>query len=102
MSPKIITVYGATGRQGGSLVRSLLENKSGDFAIRGITRNPDSDSAKALAARGVEVVKGDGMVKQDMLNAFKGSWAVFLNTNSDDPVSKHMSTWYSRRMSVLT
>jgi uncharacterized protein YbjT (DUF2867 family) len=87
MSPKIITVYGATGNQGGSVVSSLLQNKSGDFRIRAITRNPDSDKAKALGARGVEVVKADGLVKEQMLEAFKNTWAVFLNTNSVDPVS---------------
>lgn len=90
MSPKIITVYGATGTQGGSVVNSLLENKSGNFKIRGITRNPDSDKAKALAARGVEVVKADGLVKSQMLEAFKGTWAVFLNTNSVDPVCQSL------------
>lgn len=87
MSRKIITVYGATGNQGGSVVNSLLENKSGDFKIRGVTRNPDSEKAKALAARGVEIVKADGLRKDQMLVAFQGTWAVFLNTNSVDPVS---------------
>ncbi|EFZ01864.1 NmrA-like family protein [Metarhizium robertsii] len=85
MSRKIITVYGATGNQGGSVVNSLLENKSGDFKIRGITRNPDSKKAKALAARGVEIVKADGLRRDQMLAAFQGTWAVFLNTNSVDP-----------------
>ncbi|KJK76430.1 hypothetical protein H634G_08321 [Metarhizium anisopliae BRIP 53293] len=85
MSRKIITVYGATGNQGGSVVNSLLENKSGDFTIRGITRNPDSKKAKALAARGVEIVKADGLRRDQMLAAFQGTWAVFLNTNSVDP-----------------
>ncbi|KAF5019130.1 hypothetical protein F66182_8866 [Fusarium sp. NRRL 66182] len=82
---KLITVYGATGAQGGSVVRSLLENKSQPFNIRGITRNPDSENAKALADQGVEVVKADGFVKEEAIEAFKGSWGVFVNTNSDDP-----------------
>ncbi|KAK2593879.1 hypothetical protein QQS21_008399 [Conoideocrella luteorostrata] len=85
MSSKIITVYGATGNQGGSVVNSLLKNTSGAFKIRGITRNPDSEKAKSLAARGVEIVKADGLVKDQMLSAFKDTWAVFLNTNSVDP-----------------
>lgn len=84
--PKLVTVYGATGAQGGSVVRSLLKNKSGAFRVRGITRNPDSDSAKALAAQGVEVVKADGTKADEIERAFAGSWAVFANTNSDDPV----------------
>lgn len=102
MSPKIITVYGATGTQGGSVVNSLLENKSGNFKIRGITRNPDSDKAKALAARGVEVVKADGLVKSQMLEAFKGTWAVFLNTNSVDPVCPSLLIIQSQEREFLT
>lgn len=87
MSSQLITVYGATGAQGGSVVQSLLQNKSQAFKIRGITRNPDSDKAKALKEQGVEVVKADGLVKQEVVEAFKDSWGVFVNTNSDDPVS---------------
>ncbi|KAM4057801.1 nmrA-like family protein [Hirsutella rhossiliensis] len=86
MSPKkLVTVYGATGVQGGSVVDSLLQNKSHDFSLRAITRNPDSEKAKKLAARGVEVVKADGFHKDEVLEAFKGSWAVFVNTNTSDP-----------------
>ncbi|EFY86909.1 NmrA family transcriptional regulator [Metarhizium acridum CQMa 102] len=85
ISRKIITVYGATGNQGGSVVNSLLENKSGDLKIRGITRDPDSDKSQALAARGVDIVKGDGLSKEQMLEAFQGTWTVFLNSNSVDP-----------------
>ncbi|KAM5352632.1 hypothetical protein ACJ41O_005354 [Fusarium nematophilum] len=85
MSSQLITVYGATGSQGGSVVLSLLQNKSQSFKIRAVTRNPDSDKAKALAEQGVEVVKADGLAKEEVLEAFKGSWGVFVNTNSDDP-----------------
>ncbi|KAL6922138.1 hypothetical protein ACHAPO_002896 [Fusarium lateritium] len=84
-SSKLITVFGATGSQGGSVVQSLLQNKSQAFKIRGITRSPESEKAKALASQGVEVVKADGLVKHGLVEAFKGSWGVFVNTNSDDP-----------------
>ena len=86
MSSKLITVFGATGAQGGSVVRSLLRDRSGDFKVRGITRNAASDAAKALAAQGVEVVQADGFNKDQLVGAFRGSWAAFVNTNSDDPV----------------
>ncbi|KAI9163046.1 NmrA-like family domain-containing oxidoreductase lnaB [Paramyrothecium foliicola] len=82
---KLITVFGATGYQGGSVVQSLLENKSKAFTLRGITRNPESEKAKALAEQGVEVVKADGFIKEQLLEAFKGSWGLFVNTNSEDP-----------------
>lgn len=88
MSAKVITVFGATGYQGTSVIDSLLQNKTSGFSVRGITRNPESDKAKALAARGVEIVKADGLVKEQLVEAFKGSWGAFANTNSDDPVSR--------------
>lgn len=83
---KLVTVYGATGNQGGSVVASLLQNKAQAFSLRAITRNPESEKAKKLAAQGVEVVKADGFNRDQMLDAFRDSWAVFVNTNSDDPV----------------
>jgi hypothetical protein len=86
MSPKLITVFGATGAQGSSVLRSLASNTSNSFALRGITRNPSSDSSKKLTDLGVEVVKADGWDKSSLISAFKDSWAVFANTNSDDPV----------------
>ena len=87
MSPsKVVVVYGATGAQGGSVVQSLLRDKSGDFKVRGLTRNPQSDSALRLKDAGVEVVKADGFKADELANAFAGAWAVFVNTNSDDPV----------------
>lgn len=86
-SQKLITVYGATGNQGGSVIASLLQNKTSGFSLRGITRNVESEKAKALAEQGVEVVKADGFVKEQVIEAFRGSWGVFVNTNSDDPVS---------------
>ncbi|KAF5580813.1 hypothetical protein FPANT_9210 [Fusarium pseudoanthophilum] len=67
-SPRLITVFGATGSQGGSVVQSLLQNKSQAFRIRGITRNPESEKAKALAEHGVEVVKADGLVREESMN----------------------------------
>ena len=50
---KIIAVHGATGMQGGSVVKSLLQS---EWKVRAITRNTSSDSAKALADAGAEVV----------------------------------------------
>lgn len=55
---KIITVFGATGLQGGGVVTTFLSdpklNKT--WAVRGVTRDTSKDSAKKLAERGVEVV----------------------------------------------
>jgi len=81
---KTITVFGATGKQGGSVCRSLVANPN--FQVRGITRNPESDASKQLLILGVEVFQADGWNADDMVKAFAGSWAVFINTNSFEPV----------------
>jgi uncharacterized protein YbjT (DUF2867 family) len=80
----LITVFGATGNQGGAVARSLLKNPS--FKVRALTRNPSSDASQALASQGAEVQKADGFDKKSMLSAFAGSWGVFVNINSDDKV----------------
>lgn len=81
----IITVFGATGNQGGSVARSLLQNPA--FHVRALTRTPSSDAARKLADQGAEVVSADGFKSEDMLAAFHGSWGAFVNINSDDKVS---------------
>ena len=55
---KIIAVIGATGGQGGSVVKTLLADPkmSAEWAIRGITRDASKESSKKLASQGVEVV----------------------------------------------
>jgi uncharacterized protein YbjT (DUF2867 family) len=67
MSP-IITVIGATGVQGGSVIDAAL--KSGIYKARAITRNINSDKAKALAARGVELATADLNDEQSLIKAF--------------------------------
>lgn len=91
-SPKFITIFGATGNQGRSVALSLLGNKAGAFRVRAITRNPDSDGAKALAQAGAEIFKADGTARDLMVAAFAGSWGAFVNTNGDDPVSSRSSS----------
>jgi uncharacterized protein YbjT (DUF2867 family) len=56
---KTIAVFGATGAQGGGLVRAILADPQGGFAVRAITRDPGSDKARELAALGAEVVAAD-------------------------------------------
>ena len=78
---KIIAVVGATGAQGGGLVRAILADKSGSFVARAITRSVNSDKAKALSALGVEVVAGDADDEKSMVKAFSGAYGVFCVTN---------------------
>jgi uncharacterized protein YbjT (DUF2867 family) len=78
---KIIAVIGATGAQGGGLVRAILADKTGEFAARAITRNPGSDKAQALRAAGAEVVVADADKRETLEKAFAGAYGVFALTN---------------------
>ncbi|KAL4866717.1 hypothetical protein BDV12DRAFT_198935 [Aspergillus spectabilis] len=80
---KIITVVGATGTQGGSVIRALLANLHTNprYTIRAITRNPQSTAAKALASQGIEVISADLSDISSLTAAFKGTHAIFAVTN---------------------
>ncbi len=86
---KLLTVVGATGTQGLSLINTVLADKSNTYKIRGLTRNPDSDKAKALAARGVELVKADINDEHALVKAFEGSNAIFAITDFFEPFAQH-------------
>jgi uncharacterized protein YbjT (DUF2867 family) len=78
---KIIAVTGATGAQGGALARAILADPSGGFSCRAITRDPNKDTAKALAARGAEVVRADIDDLESLKQAFSGAYGAFCVTN---------------------
>ncbi|HEY3296361.1 MAG TPA: NmrA/HSCARG family protein [bacterium] len=78
---KIIAVIRATGAQGGGLVQAILNDKSGEFVARAITRNVNSDKAKALKAAGVDVVAADLDDVNSLTAAFKGAYGAFCVTN---------------------
>jgi uncharacterized protein YbjT (DUF2867 family) len=78
---KIIAVIGATGAQGGGLAQAILNDKNGDFLLRAITRNTNSDKAKALADAGAEVVSADMDSMESLEAAFKGAYGVYAVTN---------------------
>ena len=77
---KIIAVVGATGAQGGGLVNAILKDKKGPFAVRAITRDPNSVKAKALAEAGAEVVAADVDDEKSLAKAFKGAHGAFCVT----------------------
>ncbi|KAL4874201.1 hypothetical protein BJY04DRAFT_41883 [Aspergillus karnatakaensis] len=78
---KTITVVGATGIQGGSVIRALLADQTSPYAIRAITRDPNSPAAQALSNHGVDVVKADLHHLSSLIDAFQGSHAIFAVTN---------------------
>jgi len=83
MTKQIVTVLGGTGQQGGGVVDALLG--AGKFAVRVASRDPASGAARALAARGVEVVKADLLDPSSLRSALKGSHGAFVVTNAWDP-----------------
>jgi len=78
MSKKLsVLVMGATGNQGGAVIRYLLPK---GHHIRTLTRNPDSPKAKRLKEQGVEVMKGDFSDVDSLVNAAKGMDTVYAMT----------------------
>ncbi len=77
---KIITVFGATGAQGGGLAKAILSDKNSEFAVRAVTRDPDSDKAKELAKLGAEVIYGDLANSESVHNALEGAYGAFFVT----------------------
>src|SRR5262249_43097762 len=75
MAPKkpVIAVVGATGAQGSGLVRAILQDPERRFTVRAITRKPDSEKGRALAAQGAEVVAADTDDAGSLDRAFAGA-----------------------------
>ena len=80
MARKTIAVVGATGAQGGGLVRAILDDAGGEFAARALTRDAGSDKAKALASLGVEVVSANLDDAASLAKAFAGAHGAFCVT----------------------
>lgn len=79
MAGQLVLVTGATGQQGGAVARELLKK---GYKVRAMTRNPDSDKAKALKEAGAEVVKGDLNDAASVMGALKGCWGAFAVQNT--------------------
>ncbi len=77
---KIIAVVGATGAQGGGLVRAIMSDKSGGFTARALTRDVKSEKAEALAKLGAEVVEADVDDVESLKKAFQGTYGAYCVT----------------------
>jgi uncharacterized protein YbjT (DUF2867 family) len=78
---RLLAVTGATGFQGGGVVRAALADPQKQFRVRALTRKIDSDKAQALAAQGVEVVAADLDDEASLVSAFNGTEAAYCVTN---------------------
>ena len=90
MAKPTIAVFGGTGRQGGGVIEALLA--SGQFSVRVASRNPQRDAAKALARRGVDVVKADLLDAASLHPLLEGAYGAFVVTNFWDPAQMHRET----------
>jgi uncharacterized protein YbjT (DUF2867 family) len=77
---KTIAVVGATGAQGGGLVRAILNDPAGGFAVRAITREVQSEKARELAKLGAEVVAADADDVESLKRAFNGAYGAYCVT----------------------
>ncbi len=78
---KLIAVVGATGSQGGGLVRAILADPDHEFAVRALTRNVRSGKAQELAASGAEVVEADLDDEESMVQALERAHGAYVVTN---------------------
>ena len=76
---RTILITGVTGRQGGAVARELVGR---EFTLRGMTRKPDSEAARVLAAQGIEIVQGDLDDTTSLERAVAGAWGVFALQNN--------------------
>jgi uncharacterized protein YbjT (DUF2867 family) len=77
---KVIAVVGASGSQGGGLVRAILDDPNGGFAVRALTRDPESKVAREFAAKGADVVKVDVDDHESVIRAFQGVYGAYCVT----------------------
>ena len=77
---KIITVFGATGAQGGGLVRAILNDSGSEFKVRAVTRDANSEKAKDLKKFGAEVVEANIDDAQSMTDSLQGAYGAYFVT----------------------
>ena len=78
---KTIAIVGATGAQGGGLVRAILNDPDGAFHARALTRNARSDKATEIARLGAELVEADLDDLASLKRAFRNAYGAYCVTN---------------------
>ena len=88
-SKKLLTIFGATGNQGGSVIDAVLARPElqEKYSLRGITRDPASGKSKALSEKGVEMAQAELNDVESLKTAVKGSYGVFGMTGKSEGVS---------------
>jgi len=71
---KTILITGATGRQGGAVIRHLLPK---GWKLRALTRNPANVAAQELTRQGIEVIQGDLEKPASLERAVRGAYGIY-------------------------
>jgi uncharacterized protein YbjT (DUF2867 family) len=75
----IVLITGATGKQGGAVIRELAGK---GFDLRAMTRHPEGEAAGALASTGARVVRGNLDDPASLRAVLAGAWGVFAVQNT--------------------
>lgn len=97
---RIIAVVGATGAQGGGLVRAILNDPEGGYSVRALTRNPSSPKAQELAQQGAAVLQADLDDPGSLTRAFDGAYGAFCVTNFWEHFSPERETAQAANMAA--
>jgi uncharacterized protein YbjT (DUF2867 family) len=95
---KIITIFGATGGQGGGLAQAILNDPNAEFSVRAITRNADAEKVKALASQGAEIVVANIDDPGSLSKAFEGAYGAYCVTFYWDHFSPEKELEQARSM----
>jgi uncharacterized protein YbjT (DUF2867 family) len=99
---KIIAVVGATGAQGGGLVRAILGDPKSEFAVRAIVRDVNTNKAKELKKLGAEVVTGNIDDRAGLVKAFRGAYGAYCVTFFYEHFSPERELAEARNMAEAT
>lgn len=95
---KVIVIVGATGAQGGGLVRAIQNDKQSEFSVRALTRNPSSDKAKKIAEEGGSVIEANLDDYDSLEKAFLGAYGAFCVTNFWENLSPEKELQQARNL----
>ncbi len=96
----VIVVTGATGAQGGGLVRAILSDARKVFAVRAVTRDPRSEQAAALERAGAELVAADFDDAASLVHAFRGAQGAYCVTNFWEHFSPEKETVHANNLAT--
>lgn len=82
MTKKLLTVFGATGNQGGSVANYVLDDKelSQQYSVRGVTHSASTSKAQAIKSKGASIVEADLDKPSTLAHALSGTHTLFFLT----------------------